>query len=130
SAPLVAQTPAGPTAVAGADGFGLRSADGQFALRLRGGFQADQRIFVDDPNETFTNQLELRRARLDVTATAFQNFDFRLHNELVNSRVETLDIYGNIRFTPAVQLRVGKMKGPVGIERLQSSWVIAFIERG
>lgn len=126
-----AQTPAaGPTAVAGADGFGLRSADGQFNLRIRGGFQADQRIFLDDPNDNLINQLELRRARLDLTATAFQNFEFRLHNELVNSRVETLDVYGNIRFTPAVQLRVGKMKGPVGLERLQSSWVVAFVERG
>ncbi len=120
----------GPTAVASPDGYGIRSADGDFALRVRGGLQFDSRTFVDDPDGTLTNQLELRRARLDLQGTAFEDFDFRLHTEVVNSRLETLDVYANIRLAPAFQIRAGKMKAPVGLERLQSSWVVLFAERG
>ena len=128
--PINAASQTGPTAVAAPEGFGVRSADGDFALRVRGGLHLDSRFFVDDPNETLTNQFELRRARLDLQATAFQDFDFRLHTEVTNSRLETLDVYGNIRLAPELQLRAGKMKSPVGLERLQSSWVIPFAERG
>src|SRR5690606_17077450 len=128
--PLQAFGQNGPTAVAAPEGFGVRSADGDFTLRIRAGLQFDSRLFVDDPDESLTNQIELRRARLDLQGTAFQDFDLRLHTELVNSRIETPDVYGNIRLASAFQIRAGKMKGPVGLERLQSSWVILFAERG
>lgn len=119
-----------PTVVAAPEGFALRSSDGDFSLRLRGGIHFDSRLFIDDPDDVLTNQIELRRGRFDLQGTVFRDFDLRIHTELVNSRLEPLDIYGSIRLSPELQLRAGKMKGPVGLERLQSSWVILFAERG
>ncbi len=119
----------GPAALAGQDGFGVRSADGAFALRVRGIVQVDGRFFLEDTLSTLTNQFQLRRVRPDIQGTLFRDFDFRIYFDLAGSQVELLDAYGNIRFVPEVQLRVGKMKGPVGLERLQSPPAMFFAER-
>ncbi|MGH8446225.1 MAG: OprO/OprP family phosphate-selective porin, partial [Solimonas sp.] len=41
-----------------------------------------------------------------------------------------VDAYIDLKFDPAASVRIGKQKGPVGLERLQSGGAISFIERG
>lgn len=127
-APLLAQQT--PAAVADADGFAIRSADGDFLLRLGGGLQYDARFFFDDDPDAPIDQFLVRRIRSDVQGTFFRDYDFRVHLDYAGGRVEVMDVYGNFRASPAVQLRAGKMKAPVGLERLQLYSVGPFPERG
>jgi len=137
SATIAAQTsnpsspPAAPTPapVAGSDGFGLRSSDGAFIVRIRGGVQYDARFFAADSERLATDQFEIRRVRSDIQGTLFTNYDFRVNIDFAVSRVDLLDAYGNVRFTPAVQLRAGKFKAPVGLERLATPFAIPLAER-
>jgi phosphate-selective porin OprO/OprP len=122
--------PAVPTVTAGADGFGLRSADGAFTLRLRGGVQYDGRFFAGDTADAQVNTFALRRVRADLTGTLYTRYEYRLYMDFANNQVELLDAYLDARFSNAVRVRAGKFKIPMGLERLQSPWVISFPERG
>jgi phosphate-selective porin OprO/OprP len=115
---------------AGVDGFGLRSADGAFSLRIRGGVQYDGRFFAEDTADAAINTFAVRRARTDVQGTLYSLYDFRLQMDLANSQVELLDAFLDARFTPAVRVRAGKFKVPMGLERLQTPWNVLFPERG
>jgi phosphate-selective porin OprO/OprP len=121
---------AAATVTAGADGFGLRSADGAFVLRLRGGVQYDGRFFAEDTADAAINTFQLRRARADLQGTMYSLYDFRLYMDFAGSQVELLDAYLDARFTPALRVRAGKFKVPMGLERLQTPWNVLFPERG
>ncbi|HEU0298538.1 MAG TPA: porin, partial [Longimicrobium sp.] len=122
--------PATPTVTAGADGFGLRSADGAFTLRLRGGVQYDGRFFAEDTADAQINTFALRRVRADLAGTLYSRYEYRLYMDFANSQVELLDAYLDARFSSAVRVRAGKFKIPMGLERLKSPWVVLFPERG
>lgn len=135
AAPAAAATPAPRPAAAasvsaGADGFGVRSADGAFSLRLRGGVQYDGRFFAEDTADAAINTFALRRVRADLQGTMYSLYDFRLYMDFASSQVELLDAYVDARFSPAVRVRAGKFKVPMGLERLQTPWNVLFPERG
>jgi hypothetical protein len=67
-----------PVAVAGANGFELRSADSAFRLRIRGYLHADSRYYGGDDDNRGIDTFLLRRARPIVEATFFKIFDFRI----------------------------------------------------
>ncbi len=115
-------------ATAGKDGFSLRSADGDFVLRLRGYVQLDGRYFEDDPRPASDTFL-VRRARPILEGTLYGRFDFRIMPDFGGGQTVLEDAYLDARFTPALQLRAGKYKPPVGLERLQSATDILFVER-
>jgi phosphate-selective porin OprO and OprP len=129
AAPAPAASAAVATVIAGADGFGLRSEDGSFNLRIRGGVQYDGRFFVADEAGAATDQFQVRRVRSDIQGTLHRDYEFRVNLDYSGSRVDLLDAYINAGFTPALQLRAGKMKGPVGLERLQTPFAMSFAER-
>jgi phosphate-selective porin OprO/OprP len=96
--------------------------------------QADGRLFLNDSGANDT--LLMRRVRPIVEGTVYRDFDYRVmldfgsgaslsaaNNALVQ------DAYVNWRIDPALQLRVGKDKEPVGLERLQSGANLLFVER-
>ena len=127
-----------PVVSAGANGFSLRSADTNFLLRVRGYVQADSRWFLDDAsagraNDTFL----LRRVRPIFEGTVFGKYDFRVMLDFgsgitanTNNNAYLQDAYFNARWLPEFQLQGGKMKEPVGLERLQSGANLLFVERG
>jgi phosphate-selective porin OprO/OprP len=127
-----------PSLSAGADGFTLRSADTNFVLKIRGYLQADARFYADDhsggtANDTFL----LRRVRPIFEGTVFDKYDFRLMLDFGSGATATAannayvqDAYLTARFLPQFQLVAGKLKEPVGLERLQSGANLLFIERG
>jgi phosphate-selective porin OprO/OprP len=110
----------------GNNGVGIRSADGKFSFRLRPIIQVDSRIFFSD---NATNTFLLRRLRPAMEGTVFDFFDWRLMPELAGTP-NVQDAYINIRFLAEAQLRGGKFKPPVGIERLVSDTDMPLIERG
>ncbi|HWN95894.1 MAG TPA: porin [Methylomirabilota bacterium] len=115
-----------PTLSVGSSGFIMRSADTNFALRIRGLIQFDSR-WSDDEN--IDDSFVLRRARPIIEGTVFRDFDFRLTPEFGGSSVALRDAWLNYRYSPALQLRMGKMKPPGSLERWQSVANGLFIER-
>lgn len=135
AAPVAAPRPAaGPVATLGPGGFSVRTPDTNFVFRARGYVQADGRFFLGDSeaNDTFL----MRRVRPIFDGTVYRDFDYRVmldfgsgtslsaaNNALVQ------DAYVNWRVDPAFQIRAGKDKEPVGLERLQSAADLLFVER-
>jgi len=123
---------------AGASGFSIRSADTNFVLKLRGYIQADARFYADDhvagtANDTFL----LRRVRPILEGTVFEKYDFRLMLDFGSgvtasaaNNAYVQDAYITARFLPQFQVVAGKLKEPVGLERLQSGANLLFVERG
>ena len=105
------------------------SADGRFRLRLRGYFQSDSRFFFDGDNTPATGTFLLRRVRPVWEATVGRIVDLRLMPDFGEGRVTVFDAHADLRLSPLLNIRSGKFKPPVGLERLQSATDLIFIER-
>ena len=119
-----------------AGGFSASSADTNFVLKLRGGFQADARFYPGDESPAKDTFL-LRRVRPIVEGTVYGKFDYRLMLDFASgvsssslNNGNLLDAYVNYRILPELQVQAGKFKEPVGLERLQSWQNLLFVERG
>lgn len=109
-------------------GFTLASADGANSVRLRGLVQLDSRTFFGDEG-VGRHAFVLRRARLISEGVLAKNYGFQFVTEFGGSSVSIIDANLTYNFSPALQLKVGKFKSPIGIELLQSdSWTF-FTER-
>lgn len=104
----------------------VASGDGANSLRLRGLVQGDYRAY-DAANDT-PNTFLLRRTRLIFEGKFNKIFQYVIQPEF-GGTIQILDAYANAAFSPAVQLRVGKFKTPIGLEQLQSDPVAFFNER-
>ena len=141
------------TVVASDKGFGLRSADGKFEMKLRGLIQSDARVFdegikgqhaylgdtpaqqnsADDATHNAINNFIVRRARPTMEGTFNDIYGFRItadYGNGTNSSTNLVDAYIDANFDPAFKIRTGKFTPPIGIERLQSSSDNKFNELG
>jgi phosphate-selective porin OprO/OprP len=119
-----------PTVDAGRSGFGLKSPDGNFTLRLRGLVHADSRWYLEDDAGAAADTFVARRVRPIVQATLFKVVDVRVTPDFGDGRTVIQDAYADVRFTPMLRVRGGKFKAPFGLERLASASDLTFIERG
>ena len=122
-----------PIVTAGQDGFALKSADGNFVLRLRGYAQADGRLYLDDQAHNGTDTFLMRRVRPILEGTVYRDFDFRLMPDFGNGAASTTilqDAYVEWHYWPWLKIRAGKYKVPVGLEWLQEDRWTSFAERG
>jgi phosphate-selective porin OprO and OprP len=111
------------------DGFSIKSADGKYAVRLKGLLQTDGRFFLNDSATPATNSFFLRRARPILEATVGKYLEFRLMPDFGQGTTALFDAYSDIKVSQAFAVRVGKFKEPVDLERLQSASEIVFAER-
>jgi len=116
-------------ATAGKDGFSLKSADGNFVLKLRGYVQLDGRFFQSDDQLPATDTFTLRRVRPILEGTVYKIFDFQIMPDFGGGTTVLQNAYLEGRFNPKFRVRAGKFKPPVGLERLQSASDILFVER-
>ncbi|HXG29011.1 MAG TPA: porin [Nevskiales bacterium] len=119
-----------PVIKTGDKGLSFETADGNYQFKLNGLFQGDGRFFLDngerkDLEDTFL----LRRVRPTLQGQLGKYVGFRLTPEFAGDSATVVDAYVDLKFSPAATLRVGKQKGPVGLERLQSGGAIVFAER-
>ncbi len=131
---LLAQPPpsaARPAASATADdsGFALTSADKRYQFRLKGQIQFDGRRFFGDSSLESSDTFLLRRVRPIIAGTLFGLTDFMVVPDFGNNTAALYDAYLDTHPWPWLRLRVGKFKGPVGLERLQSDNDLVFLER-
>jgi len=127
-----------PTVSLGLNGLVVRSADSNFVMNLHGYVQADARFYFGDNNPANDTFL-LRRVRPILEGTVYNRFDYRFMPDFGSGDVASStpgnnaildDAYVNARLWPNLQVQVGKYKSPVGLERLQSTAELLFIETG
>lgn len=126
------------TVTMGGDGLVIRSPDSNFVSFIHGYAQVDGRFYTGDANAANDTFL-LRRVRPIIEGTVYKNFDYRLMLDLASgngtgstafNNVLLDDAYVNAKFWPQLQLQGGKFKSPVGLERLESTSDLTFIETG
>ncbi|HEV8544000.1 MAG TPA: porin [Verrucomicrobiae bacterium] len=124
-----------PTVVLGSNGLEVRSADTNFTMRIHAHIQADGRFY---PNNTSTTDdtFLMRRVRPMIDGTLFSKLDYRLMLDFGSGLTATpsnigfvQEAYFNARLLPEFQIQAGKMKEPVGLERLMSDVDYLFTER-
>jgi phosphate-selective porin OprO and OprP len=114
---------------AGPDGFQFQSGDTNFAIALHGLIQTDSRTFFSDDKAKGNDAFLLRRARPIISGTVYRDFDFLFTPDFGGNTVQIVDALVNYRLEPEVQVQIGKMKPPVGLEALQQEQFTFFNER-
>ncbi len=112
------------------DGFFLASDDGRARLTIGGLLQIDGRFFLADAREPHVDQFLVRAARLDVQATTLGRVDLRLIPDVAGSKLTLVEAHAVVRLAADVAVRVGKLKVPFGLERLQAESCLTFTDRG
>jgi phosphate-selective porin OprO and OprP len=118
-----------PFISAGPDGFLFNSGDSNFVIALHGLLQLDSRTFFSDDKAQGNDSFLLRRARPILSGTVYRDFDFLFAPEFGGNVVQILDAQVNYRLRPELQLQIGKMKPPVGLEAQQPEEFTLFNER-
>jgi len=115
-------------------GFSIKNAKGDYELQFHGLIQADARFYTgDDASGTpgrLSDNFLLRRVEPTISGSLGKYVGFLITPEFGGNSPTLLDFWGELRFDPAANVRVGRFKEPVGLENLQSSAALTFIERG
>lgn len=119
--PIVSLTPS--------KGLSVKSPDG-LELKVRGLVQADGRFFIGDDRNPQNDTFLFRRIRPTLEGNWGPLIGFRLTPEFAGDNATLVDAYVDLKFDPRATVRIGKVKGPVGLERLQSGGAIVLVERG
>lgn len=122
------KNPQSPVITADGRGLTVSSHDGAYGFRLRAALQADGRFFLEDESPS-TDTFLLRRLRPTFQGHLGELVSFRLTADLDESSASIIDAYIDVHLASALTLRGGFVKGPVGLERLQSAANLAFNER-
>lgn len=109
-----------PVIQADSNGFAFKSGDGSFSLRLGGQIKADGNFFLDDRADSFADTFTISSARPIISGTLFKSFDYTLSADFGGSSAQLVDAFLEWKEWPALKLRAGRYKHPVGLERLQS----------
>jgi phosphate-selective porin OprO/OprP len=111
-------------------GFTIRSRDGNFVLHIGADLQVDNRSFFGTGSSTATDTILLRRVRPTIYGTVYKYVDFFFRPDFGLGTTAIYDAYIQLNYIPWAQIRAGKFKPPVGMERLQSDDDTNFVERG
>jgi phosphate-selective porin OprO/OprP len=121
-----------PKFSAGAGGLSFTSGDGNFAFKVRGMVQADAQVFFNDnPLLEGNDGFYLRRVRTAFQGNLFKDFEYLIipqYGGLGQDQIQILDAAVAYKFGD-YEARIGKFKGPVGLELLQSIAALPFNER-
>ena len=136
-----------PVVKASSSGFGLASADGKNEIKFRGLLQTDGRVYSNGANDVrlrsrgragildasgfndATDTALLRRVRPTIEGKVDGKYGFRFTPEFGGGSATVVDAYTEAYLNPAFNVRAGKFKSSVGLERLQSGGDIKFVER-
>jgi phosphate-selective porin OprO/OprP len=111
-------------------GLSVESADGDFSIRFGADLQIDNRTFFGKSPVSLMDQILARRVRPTVSGTVFKYVDYYVRPDFGLGQVVLFEAYLQLNYFSRANLRVGKFKPPVGLERLQSDDNSTFVERG
>lgn len=110
-------------------GFWIQSEDETFKLRVGGYVQGDGRFYTGDDAKLGVDTFVMRRVRPSLQGTVAQYVDFYVLSDFGGGTAVVQDAYADFHPSNAFRIRAGKLKEPVGLERLQSGQSILFVER-
>ncbi len=112
----------------GKSGLKITSPDKRFQVGVKGYAQADSRTFFDNSNVSNVDQFLIRSARVNFEGK-YDDFSARITPDFGNNNVRLVDAYADYAASKPLNVRVGKFKTPVGLERWQSETDTQFVER-
>jgi phosphate-selective porin OprO/OprP len=118
-----------PPVAAGGEGFSIQSEGGEFRLQFRAYVQFDGRFFLADESALGVDTFLVRRARPILQGAVGRYFEFKIMPDFGGGTTVLQEAWMDVKPTPALRVRVGKDKSPVGLERLQSATALTFVER-
>ncbi|MCL2449715.1 MAG: porin [Polyangiaceae bacterium] len=119
------------SAAAGPGGFRLVSKDNRSEIRFRALVQADGRFWFDDKQRPGTNGFLIRRAQTWAEGRLPYGISFILNPDFGQGTVVLQDAYlGLDLVSNALKFRAGKFRPPFGLERLQPTSNLSFVEFG
>jgi len=120
------------TVSAGKEGFFIKSGDNAYSLRLGGNIQVDSRWYFDKASTVggTSDTFILRKVRPVLEGVFYDKFAFRLMPDFGQGQTVLQDAYIEYRHSKFVNIRAGKYKPPIGLERLQADSETEFVERG
>jgi phosphate-selective porin OprO and OprP len=99
-------------------------------IHIGGLLQTELRDFLHDGAHLYTNDLVLRRARIDINGTVANDVDFRILPDFGLGSTVIQDAWIDVHYhTDAIRLQLGKFKEPVGLELIQYDPEMFFVER-
>lgn len=117
---------------AGKEGFFIKSGDNAYALRLGGNIQFDSRWYFaksSAPGGT-SDTFIMRKVRPVLEGVFYDKIAFRLMPDFGQGQAVLQDAYIEYRHNKYANIRAGKYKPPIGLERLQAESETEFVERG
>ena len=129
TAPSAPEQPAATPATPKPSGFWIEGKDGSFKLRVSGYIQGDGRFFTGTGATSATSTFLLRRAYSIVQGDLGRYASFYFASDFGGGQASIQDGYVELKLSSAARIRVGKTKSPVGLEALQSSSTLLFVER-
>ena len=111
-------------------GFTVKSADGNYLLKLGADVQIDSRTPFGAGSTGLSDSILLRRVRPTFSGTVYKYVDYYIRPDFGQGSVVIYDAYAELKYFNRFKLRAGKFKPPVGLERLQSDDDTSFVERG
>lgn len=111
-------------------GFRVRSSDGAFGIRLGTRLHADASGHVGPASSQANNGTEIRRARLNLTGTLWEDFLFNAEADFADNKVALKDFLVGYTGVSWGTFLVGHQKQPFSLAVEMSSNDIPFVERG
>src|SRR5580658_5146059 len=129
--PIARGGPGDPASVvAGPGGFALSSADKEWQIRFRALVQADGRFWFDDKQRPEINTFLIRRAQPFLEGKLPYGVSFLLNPDFGGGTTVLQDAYLGLDLDDALRFRFGKFRPPFGLERLQPTSNLSFVEFG
>jgi len=116
-------------AIAGPEGFGVKSADGAFRFYLHWLLQTDYQAFLTDkpPGQITDSTFLVRFAGVQMDAIVAQRFHSQIFMDFSQSRLTLLDAWVEAQIARALIFKVGKFLYPISEERLTPGIALPFV---
>lgn len=123
--------PGDPASVAaGPGGFNLTSSDDKWQIRFRALVQADGRFWFDDTQRPQIDTFLIRRAQPYIEGRLPYGVSFLVSPDFGGGTTSLQDAYIGVDLIDAIKFRFGKFRPPFGLERLQPTSNLSFVEFG
>ncbi|MDP9034289.1 MAG: porin [Myxococcota bacterium] len=123
--------PGDPASVAaGPGGFSIGSFNSEWQIRFRALVQADGRFWFEDTERPQTNTFLLRRVQTPVEGKLPYGISFLVNPDFGGGTTTLQDAYLGLDIEDGLRLRFGKFRPPFGLERLQPTSNLSFVEFG
>jgi phosphate-selective porin OprO/OprP len=111
------------------DGFNIQTENGDYRLQIGLVAQADGRFVLEDATEAVVDTFSIRKLRPGFSGRVARYFDFQVVPDFGSGQAVLVDAFIDIRFSPALRVRSGKAKTPIGYEVLIGDPFVLFPER-